>query len=102
MGAEFGHYYTLARETCAKDSEWVIFDDSNISKIKNEDCIRQFFSNSNYDTPYLLFYQKKQVSQKFEDNMKDKKIVLSESLLNIIERDHKAYLQEMENSAKSL
>ena len=34
--SESGHYYTFARENSQDDSEWILFDDFSVSKMKNE------------------------------------------------------------------
>ncbi|KRX02556.1 Protein kinase-like domain [Pseudocohnilembus persalinus] len=96
-----GHYYCLARENSSDESQWIIFDDSQISKQKNFTEVHNLIeSKSEYDTPYLLFYQKKQIAQKFDDAEKNFEIKLSSTLLSVLQRDNDLYMNEIQNASK--
>ncbi|TNV85471.1 hypothetical protein FGO68_gene12743 [Halteria grandinella] len=128
--ANFGHYYTIAKDdfTGEENTKWRIYNDSTVTEIEQGisylETLQRKFVN---DTPYMLFYKRKEAGPQTSADTEMKEELLNQSeekkedvdmkeeqkesqpkqeprtiaphLLKWIEQDNKDFLQEQNQSS---
>lgn len=81
--ANYGHYFSYVKNR--NSNKWYNFNDSYVSEITQDDMLQSAYGKKDSSNGYILFYDRTDIDNKFEDIIIDKEltdIINSENHLN--------------------